>query len=283
MRFQKVAIALAFSPRLEANLSEGIRAASYLNSELVLIHIGQRTNEKERVLSSLLEQHPYPKSKVSIIWKEGEPVSVINKVCVDEQVDLLIAGAAQNEGLLTYYTGSVARKLCRTAPCSLLLLLQPAVDSVKFNKVIVDAAPHQHCKDVVNSALFFANSIGASMVSLVEELDPKQIKYHSADDDTVSELAAKREKLVEEEKGRLESLLAECSYKDNLEINKQPIFGQSGYTIAHFAQSQRADLLVLHAPNRKTRFYHRLFIKGIEYILSDMPTNLLLIRPKKSA
>ena len=280
MSFKKVAIALAFSPRLEANLSEGLRAASYLNSELVLIHIGKKDEEKVRILSSHLENHPFPADKIKIIWKEGKPAKVINKVCVEQKVDLLIAGAAQHEGLLTYYTGSVARKLCRTAPCSLLLLLQPSLEPKTFKKVIVDAAPIPNCKVMVNKALFFAKSIGASVVTLVEELDPKQTQYHSADDDTVSKLAAKREKLLQEEKNRLAKLVKDCENTDALELHNQPIFGKKGYTISHFAQSQRADLLVLHAPSKKSRFYHRLFIKGIEYILSDMPTNLFLIRPK---
>lgn len=281
--FNKVAIALAFSPRLEANLCEGIRAAKFLNATLLLIHVGEKDSTKEKALNSLLEQHPFPNEQLEIVWKAGDPVEVINEVCVEKSVDLLVAGAAQNEGLLTYYIGSVARKLCRTAPCSLLLLLKPMVESNPFHSVIIDGKSCNAASDIIHSGVYFASAIGAQKVTVVEELDPKRVKYDTPDSSSMDEITKVRKQAVIEESDRIMSLVKQIPEHKNLQIRNQPIFGQAGYTIAHFAQSQRADLLVLNASEARASVLSRFFVKGLEYILSDMPTNLLLVRPKAEA
>jgi len=57
----------------------------------------------------------------------------------------------------------------------------------------------------------------------------------------------------------------------------QPIFGTRGYSIGHYARVVRADLLVMNAP-RKLTLWDRLFPHDLEYILSDLPTDVLIVR-----
>jgi hypothetical protein len=65
--------------------------------------------------------------------------------------------------------------------------------------------------------------------------------------------------------------------KEPLEIIVQPIFGRRGYSIGHFARVRRADLLIMNAPNKLT-VWDRLFPHDLEYILSDLPTDVLIVR-----
>ena len=64
---------------------------------------------------------------------------------------------------------------------------------------------------------------------------------------------------------------------EGVSINSQPIFGKRGYSIGHYAQVVRADLLVMNPPS-KVSFCDKLFPNDIEYILEDLPTDVLIIR-----
>ena len=67
------------------------------------------------------------------------------------------------------------------------------------------------------------------------------------------------------------------AYKDNLLVKTQPIFGKKGYSIGHYAEITRADLLVMNAPS-KVSFWDRLFPHDIEHILTELPTDVLIIQ-----
>ena len=55
---------------------------------------------------------------------------------------------------------------------------------------------------------------------------------------------------------------------EDIVIKSQPIFGKRGYSIGHYAQVARADLLVMNAPAKMT-FWDRLFPHDIEHILTE--------------
>jgi len=63
----------------------------------------------------------------------------------------------------------------------------------------------------------------------------------------------------------------------DLAIKSQPIFGKRGYSIGHYAQVARADLLVMNAPAKMT-FWDRLFPHDIEHILTELPTDVLIVQ-----
>jgi len=66
-------------------------------------------------------------------------------------------------------------------------------------------------------------------------------------------------------------------YLEGIAIKLQPIFGKRGYSIGHYAQVVRADLLVMNAPSKVT-FWDRLFPHDIEHILTELPTDVLIIQ-----
>ena len=65
--------------------------------------------------------------------------------------------------------------------------------------------------------------------------------------------------------------------KQTINYDVQHIFGRRGYSIGHFARVKRADLLIMNAPNKLT-LLDRLFPHDLEYILSDLPTDVLIVR-----
>jgi nucleotide-binding universal stress UspA family protein len=109
--YQKVALAIAFSPRMEALIAEARRLIGIFQGELVLIHVGMKTDELESKLDEILKRHCSDLKRIKTIWKEGKPAKTILNTCVEENVDLLVLGALKKEGHLTYYIGSLARKV----------------------------------------------------------------------------------------------------------------------------------------------------------------------------
>ena len=88
-----------------------------------------------------------------------------------------------------------------------------------------------------------------------------------------------KERLKMREESRVRKIIADLpqTLTKNIKLKTQSIFGKRGYSIGHYAEVVRADLLVMNAP-LKTGLLDRIFPHDIEYILSDLPTDLLIIR-----
>ena len=81
------------------------------------------------------------------------------------------------------------------------------------------------------------------------------------------------------ENSRIKEIISHIpeEYTKNVTIKLQPIFGKKGYSIGHYAQVSRADLLVMNAPTKMT-FWDRLFPHDIEHILTELPTDVLILQ-----
>ena len=101
--FHKIALAIAFSPRMEALISESKRLKDLFNAELLLIHIGEKSQVEEEALNTILEKHNIDQTKTKVVWETGKPAKKIIEICEKEGVDLLVAGALKNEGFFKYY------------------------------------------------------------------------------------------------------------------------------------------------------------------------------------
>jgi hypothetical protein len=74
----------------------------------------------------------------------------------------------------------------------------------------------------------------------------------------------------------VKSILKDINYS-NITVKIQSIFGRRGYSIGHYAKVKRADLLVMNAPS-KLGLLDRIFPHDIEYILSELPTDVLIVK-----
>ena len=91
--FKTFLFGFAFSPSLRANIFEVTRLASFFNSSLIFIHVGEKTTEKEKSFKKLIDECPLKPEGLNIHWIQGEPVKILVKACVDFNVDLLLLGA----------------------------------------------------------------------------------------------------------------------------------------------------------------------------------------------
>lgn len=273
--FKKIATAIAFSPRLKANLNESVRIAQKLDATLVLIHIGTKTIEKENMIHQFLKELMF-ETNLKIIWKEGDPVEVITSITHNLKVDLLIAGALVNETLYRYYVGSIARKLTRSVNCSLLLLTNPSEKERLLDKVVVNGIENPKTMNTIKVGIEFAKKVASKNLHIVEEVNPKLIKVAAKDSKTLKKAEVIRNRIRKREQQRVEELLTEFD-TGNLRIQSKVIFGKSGYSISHYAQSIKADLLIMNSSDKRMSILDRIFKHDIEFVLSDLPSDLLIV------
>lgn len=270
---------MAFSPNLKSNIYEASRLSLFLGSKLILIHVGEKSSEKINKIETILE--PFIKAGLlfEIVFKIGDPVEVILSIAKAQMVDLLILGALQRENFLKYYVGSIARKITRQASCSVLLLIKPSVERVPCEHVVVNGLEHPKTKETLDSAFFVAHKLGANKVTIVEEISQHEVSVNVEDDKSLRKSTIVKERIRLREESRVKEMVEDVpnDYKTNIIIKNQPIFGKRGYSIGHYAQMVRADLLVMNAPSKMT-FWDRLFPHDIEHILTELPTDVLIIQ-----
>ncbi len=275
-KIKKILIGIAFSPNLKPNIFEATRLANMLGAELVGVHVGNKTQEKEAKLNELITEVPQLNVPIKTVWQEGKPIEVILKTCHEETIDLLILGALQQENFYRYYVGSVARELTRKAPCSVLLLIKPSIERVPCKQIVVNGLKDKKTKETIEASFLFSGGLDCKRVTIVEEISQREIEVKISDDDSLRRANIQKEKLKKREDSRIQKILETINTK-GITVKTQSIFGRRGYSIGHYAKVKRADLLVMNAP-KKARFIDRIFPHDLEYILSELPTDVLIVK-----
>ena len=277
--FNTIGIGAAFSPNLEANLNEAARLSLYFDSKLILIHVGEASEDKKEKFQTYLKDFINLGLDYSIVFKSGNPVEVILKTIETSQIELLLLGALKQENFLKYHLGSIARKITRQAKCSVLLMTHPSSKSSLCEHIIVNGLDAEETEQTITSAMFIAKKLGSHMVTIVEEISTQKLSIKVDDDASLRKSNIEKEKWRRSEKQRINKILETIpeTYKTELKIKSQPIFGKGGYSIGHYAEVVRADLLVMNAP-KKRRWWDRLFPHDLEYILTELPSDVLIVR-----
>ncbi|SDA59961.1 Nucleotide-binding universal stress protein, UspA family [Algoriphagus alkaliphilus] len=274
--YQKIALAIAFSPRMEALIAEAKRLIDLFGSELILIHVGLKTADLEAKLSEIITTHGLNTASVTTIWKEGKPAKMILKACEEENVDLLMLGALKKEGLLTYYLGSVARKVIRKAKCSVLTLIDPKIDPTKFSKVVINGTQLEVTPKVISQGLKFCQIEGTTHVHIINEIKLYGLQMATAGEGSEDEVSNTRRKLVQEEIRYVQEILNGLD-QSGLKINIKVTAGKWAVELVRYCESISADLLIMGDENGYT-FIDRLFPHDLEEILSELPCNLLIVK-----
>lgn len=274
--YHKIALAIAFSPRIEALLSETNRLVNLFDSQLVLIHVGKRSDEREAKLQGLIEKANLSAEKTKVIWKEGKPVKMIIEACHEEEIDLLVAGALKNESIFTYYLGSVGRKIIRKAPCSVLTLIEPKLETTGFSQIVFNGTQAQITPFLIKQGIDFAKKVDADQIFILNEIKMYGLQMGTAAEDSEQEVAHTRRQLVQDEIKYVEGILGKLDQGD-LKINIKVTGGRWAIELARFSEKIGADLLVV-GDEHKLNFFDRIFPHDLEDLLSTLPCNLLIVK-----
>ena len=279
--FKKILVGFAFSPNLKANVFESLRMAHFFGGELIFVHAGSKTPEKETRFKEIVASSPVQSEKIMIEWRVGSPVNTLLQASQEFDVDLILLGALKRENVLKFYLGSIARKITRKAKCSVLLLINPSVERQPCQHIVVNGVDNPQTRDTIEAAFMVAKALGSKKISLVEEISRSKVAVAVDDDRSLRRATLKKEKLRRQEQTRVKDVVKKLPAKLTSDINwtTQSIFGRRGYSIGHYARVVRADLLVMNAQENLS-FIDRLITRDIEHILAELPTDVLIINSK---
>jgi nucleotide-binding universal stress UspA family protein len=279
--FKKILVGFAFSPNLKANVFESLRMAHFFGGELIFVHAGSKTPEKETRFKEIVASSPVQSEKIMIEWRVGSPVNTLLQASQEFDVDLILLGALKRENVLKFYLGSIARKITRKAKCSVLLLINPSVERRPCQHIVVNGFDSPQTKDTIRASFMVAKALGSNKISLVEEISRSKVAVAVDDDRSLRRATLKKEKLRRQEHTRVKDVVKKLPAELTSDINwiTQSIFGRRGYSIGHYAKVVRADLLVMNAQENLS-FVDRLITRDIEHILAELPTDVLIINSK---
>lgn len=273
--FKKIALAIAFSPRIEALIAEAKRLSEIFDAELILIHVGEKDEAQEVRLQETLQKLGIQHG-AQVFWESGKPANKIIQVCEEQDVDLLVAGALKKEGILQYYIGSIARKIIRKSTCSVLMLIEPLEVPTPFDKVVINGTQQEQTPRVIGRGLEWCKIDQAKQVFIVNEIKMYGMQMATAGEGGESEISNTRRKLVAEEVAYVEGILKNLD-KGNLKVHIKITCGKWAVELARFATDVKADLLIV-GDEGKLGLLDRLFPHDLEEILADLPCNLLIVK-----
>ncbi len=279
--FETIGVMVSLSAGSEEVLAEAGYLANIFGARLLLIQMGKQTTKLQTTFDTIYERTGTNIQEATRVWLEDVTVKTLLTICKENSVDLLILETIQREGVLRYYLGSLARGISRTAKCSLLLLTEPKLGGTTFRKIIVSGVSHPKTSLTLGTAFYFAKQVGAHTIAIVTELDQPTLSMATAYMSTVDTITNLKQQIVNDEIERIHGMVERC-HPEGLNITEEAIFGRLGYTIRQYAKNYGADLLVINSPDAKYGIIDRIFTHDMEYILEDLPCNVLIVHSRNS-
>ena len=278
--FETIAVAVATSPRYKAVIREASRMAVLHRAKLVLICVGSLDEQQKQNIQICVNDCHVREDSYTIISQEGPVVETLLSICKSNMVDLLVLGALGKESVIKHYVGSIARKISRNAKCSVLLMPQPNDKPKKFKKIAVSAIDLPKTPLTMATAVYMANIEDSDTLHVVSEEYIPMFESAYADCSTDLEHDNLKEEFVDQCKLRIRNLLDQIPGASSVNIKKRVIIGKPGHSIHVFAKSVKPDLLMVNSPEKHLGFLDRLFPHDLEYLLEDLPCNLLIVHSR---
>jgi nucleotide-binding universal stress UspA family protein len=193
MPFRKILCPTDFSPGSQSAMRIGVRLAASHDAELVVLHawhmslasiagagetlfpadfIGRMIEEEERGLAAAAsEAAKLGARRVSTRFLTGVPWDqIVETLSADAMFDLVVMGTHGRTGIGRVLLGSVAEKVIRHAPCS-VLAVRPRGESAAFAQLLCPVDFSDDSRRAVERAAELAAPSGAS-ITLLHVIEP---------------------------------------------------------------------------------------------------------------
>ncbi len=282
MAFKKIGLAVTFSPNSLALLFEAKRFSKLFNSELVLIHIGDYSEELKSQLINMIHETEIAENAYKLLWQEGDVEDSILEICTSEKIDLLIAGALIKENFLKYYIGSIARTLMREAPCSVLLLTKPSIERPLFKKICVSVDFTYSSELAARKAHEVSSLLNCKELFFIREFQLPALATTVYDSGSKEEVQKMRNVWLDEEKNKMDLFVRELNITD-ADVKSVCLYGKQGWEASNWVCENKGDLFVIPSPARKPKLLDRIFQHDWEFVFRQLPCSLLIVKPDNSA
>jgi len=277
MIFKRLALAISFSPNSKNLLLEAIRLKKLFGAKLFLIHIGEDSIENQNKMNQLISECSLSDEDYELNWRKGDVEDLIMDFCTEKQIDLLIAGALIKENVIKYYIGSVARKLMREAPCSVLLLTKGKDINKSFKKICVSVDFSQLSENAVKVAYEFAKLEESENLTLVREFQLPGLSSTIYEEENKEDLQKQKHDLLDEEKEKMKIFIKELNLND-VNVNYECLYGKQGWEASNWVAENHFDLFVISTPQRRPKLIDRIFQHDFEFVFKELPSSLLIVK-----
>ncbi len=276
--FNSIGLALTFSPNAIALLREANRLKNIFNSKLTLIIITEPDYGAEAKIKLLIEDAKInDDDNIKIVFGTGDPARQIISLSKKEKIDLLIAGALEQETVVKYYLGSVARSLMRNASSSLLILKDPSLAPKPFNSFFAKTDYSIESEKVIKILDEFAILENAAVIHIIRNYNIPALNSTILGTGSTIKIEKIKDEQQQEEEEKLKFFVKELNLK-KIEVKTHCIFGKHGWETWNFVNSQNADILAFHAVKKHVYLFDKIFPNEQEYYYHKLPANLLIIR-----
>ena len=270
--YKKIAVASTFSPRFEQVLSEAGRIRQRFGGDLSLIYIGERNDDTAGKFRTILGRLRLPDDS-AVHYGEGDPADGILRAIVENNVDLIVAGALEKQSALHPFLGNVARRLLREATCSVLLFTHPELEPKPMRRIVFVANYSEHAQHGFKQALQLADAESSERLYAIRVYTTfDEIRASMFVDDGNGKPRPLR---FEEEEEALEKFVLAAGDTE-VPIEARCIRGNTGFAASDFVKSVEADLLVV--PVHKSETSAERLPNHLAWISDVIPCNLWLIR-----
>ncbi len=262
---------LALSPRARAVAGEAVQLARRLGARLTFVHVATDSHANRAALEPVLAEaravHP-----ADCVIRPGRPDEVVRRVALELGPQLVVAGALEHESLVEGLFGSVARRIVRNVPASVLLFSEPQPEGNPFSTIAISTQLDEASAHMLQFGLRLARASGARQLHILYEPD-----YYDR-------LAGRFRETGEDERHRrtaqqleLHAFLEPFQFP-NLEVTTAVQEGGEGLEAVEYARAHACDLLIYAAPPRRLRFWDRFFQHPAETVMERLPCAVLIYR-----
>src|SRR4030095_9885180 len=269
--YKTVAVATTFSPRFKRVLAEAKRVRDRFGAELHLIHVGKPNQETPRKFSEVLAELELPADS-PIHYEEGDPAEAILAALARENIDVLVAGALEKEGVLHPFLGNVARRLVREANSSGMLVTHPPKTPRTLRRIVFIADHSQQGLAALKTTLMLAEAESCErlyVIGIITAFD--EARASIASDATGS--ATHKPNHGEEDP--LEEFVLSAGATE-VPIETRFIRGATGLAASDFVRSAEGGLSVVAVPKSLERVQR--LPSNIAWVSDVIPCNLWIVR-----
>lgn len=271
-----VIAALAASPRAEALVCEASRLAAAWGLSLTFLNVGGDADQRSG-LTKLVRTRA---AGAELVFAEGARVDQsLCAIAKERGAGLILIGALESEAGLAWYRGSVARRVARAAPCSVLLLAHPRVEPAPFVRPQVNVQGLERSRPLIALGLALARREHAQDLHLVVEYEVHGLHIAATAEEGVAE--ADRQALQHQEELALAGFVSGFD-AIGLIVRRFCVPGRRGFAALEHAHDHGRDLLLWRAPTRRAGLLDKIFPHDTDLALRDLACPLLIYRPPRA-
>lgn len=275
--YKKILAAVNEHLNSEISARYALNLARACNAKLYLCFIADKDISKsdfgraEDAMKRLFIEAEDSDIRVESITETGAPVSEIDKIARKEDIDIVFAATRREDVEKRFFSGTTARRLSLTLPCSVALVRVVHMGRMHPKKIMI---PLKGDKGGLTEMSYFAAMLASAFkakIHIFHVTKPITKFFHG-------EVHLKPVEWEERFPKDIDDFIEHLN-RYNASHEKKLAPGSAGRGITIEATSKRHDLIIMGASGRNLIDS---LLKGnpVEEVLRDTPCNLIILKPR---